>query len=90
MKSGTPSLGLLISLMMFPQIVETIYSPALTDITHHFSVGAAEGGLTLSVYFIAFALGIVVWGRLCDVLGRRTAMLGGLLCYAAGATLAGR
>ncbi len=88
MKDSRPSLSLLISLLMFPQIVETIYSPALTDITHHFSVSATDGGQTLSIYFIAFALGIVFWGRLCDVLGRRKAMLGGLLCYAVGAALA--
>lgn len=88
MKNAKPSLSLLVSLLMFPQIIETIYSPALTDITRHFSVSAADGGQTLSIYFIAFALGVVFWGRLCDVLSRRAAMLGGLLCYAAGVFLA--
>jgi MFS family permease len=38
---------------------------------------------TLSVYFLGFALGVVVWGHLCDRIGRRPAMLGGLALYAA-------
>lgn len=57
MEKPTPPLGLLISLLMFPQIVETIYSPTLPEISRVFAVSAASSGLTLSVYFIAFALG---------------------------------
>lgn len=59
-------LVLLTALMMFPQIVETIYSPALTHIAHGFKVGAEEAAQTLSLYFFAFALGVVFWGRVCD------------------------
>lgn len=88
MEKPTPPLGLLISLLMFPQIVETIYSPTLPEISRVFAVSAASSGLTLSVYFIAFAVGVVIWGRLCDVIGRRYAMLAGLLCYAIGAGIA--
>lgn len=38
------SLWLAIALMMFPQIAETIYSPALTDISNGFRVSANEAG----------------------------------------------
>ncbi|KLU19707.1 major facilitator transporter, partial [Proteus mirabilis] len=75
------SLWLAIALMMFPQIAETIYSPALTDIANGFHVGANEAGQTLSLYFFAFALGVIIWGRLCDVIGRRPTMLAGLFIY---------
>ena len=88
MPKKIPSIGLLVSLMMFPQIVETIYSPALTDISRAFDVTPESSSLTLSIYFMAFALGVVIWGRLSDLIGRRYAMLGGLICYALGSGLA--
>lgn len=82
MKIQKPTLSLVIVLMMFPQIVETIYSPALTDIAQGFNVDARSAGQTLSLYFFAFAIGVVTWGRLCDVIGRRSTMLLGLTIYA--------
>ncbi|MEG0278920.1 MAG: multidrug effflux MFS transporter [Morganella sp. (in: enterobacteria)] len=78
-----PTLALMVALMMFPQIAETIYSPALTDIAQGFGVNAAQAGQTLSLYFFAFAAGVVTWGRLCDIAGRRRTMLSGLVLYAA-------
>ncbi|GHY56353.1 MFS transporter [Vibrio cholerae] len=88
MISKVPPLWLAVVLMMFPQIVETIYSPALTDIAFQFNVSDAKASQTLSVYFLAFAVGVVFWGRLCDLIGRRPAMLAGLLTYGLGALLA--
>ncbi|MCU8001737.1 MULTISPECIES: multidrug effflux MFS transporter [Shewanella] len=83
-----PPLGLAVLLMMFPQIMETIYSPALPNIAEHFAVSIAGASQTLSVYFIAFAIGVFCWGRLADIIGRRKAMLAGLVCYAIGSALA--
>lgn len=76
-----PTLGLMVTLLMFPQIVETLYSPALGSIADGFSVSYQSAGQTLSVYFLAFALGVVVFGVLADRLGRRPAMLIGLGLY---------
>ncbi|VEB41676.1 Inner membrane transport protein ydhC [Chromobacterium violaceum] len=42
----------------------------------------------MSVYFLAFAAGVALWGWLSDALGRRPAMLLGLACYGAGSALA--
>ncbi|TCT38086.1 Bcr/CflA subfamily drug resistance transporter [Providencia alcalifaciens] len=75
------SLSLAIALMMFPQIVETLYSPALTDIAAAFQVNAEQASQTLSLYFFAFAFGVVFWGRMCDVIGRRPTILLGLFLY---------
>lgn len=75
------TLILAISMMMFPQIVETIYSPALTQISVGFQVSAVSASQTLSCYFFAFAIGVVIWGRLCDVIGRRPTILSGLAFY---------
>jgi Bcr/CflA subfamily drug resistance transporter len=81
-------LVLLTALMMFPQIVETIYSPALTGIASAFSVNASQAGQTLSLYFFAFAPGVVFWGRVCDLAGRRPAVLAGLTLYGMASLLA--
>ena len=77
----TLSLPLLIALMMFPQIVETIYSPALTDIATAFNVSQSDVGQTLSLYFVAFAFGVVIWGYSCDWLGRKPTVLIALFLY---------
>ena len=81
-------LALTVALLMFPLIAETLYSPVLTDISEHFRVTAEQASLTLSLYFIGFAAGVLVWGRLCDTLGRRPALLLGLLVYAVSAVIA--
>ncbi|ABC29700.1 Permease of the major facilitator superfamily [Hahella chejuensis KCTC 2396] len=89
MASHKPATGLLFTLLMFPQIAETIYSPALTDIAHHFATPERAAAQTLSIYFIAFAMGVGFWGGMADRIGRRPAMLWGLALYSlsAGAAL---
>ncbi len=72
---------LLMALIMFPQIVETIYSPALPAIAKSFSVSANQAGQTLSWYFLAFAMGVVIWGYACDIWGRRPTVLLALMVY---------
>ncbi|MDI3204954.1 MAG: Bcr/CflA family efflux MFS transporter [Azonexus sp.] len=81
-------LVLMVALLMFPQVTQTLYSPALTDIGQAFGVGSQSASQTLSVFFFGFALGVVVWGRLSDQLGRRPSMLMGLAVYALGSVLA--
>lgn len=81
-------LALLILLLGFPQLSETIYAPALTEIAQAYHVSAGQAQLTMSVYFLAFAFGVVCWGRCADVYGRRPALLSALGCYGAGAVLA--
>ncbi len=70
-------LSLAIALLMFPQIAQSMFSPALADIGRVMAVSATVASQILSVYFLAFAFGVVVWGRSCDWLGRRPSMLAG-------------
>lgn len=86
-KIRVPSLVLLIVLVGFPQISETIFTPSLPDIAHDFQTSMAMVQLTLSIYFLAFALGVFFWGWLSDFVGRRKAMLYGLLFYGLGSFL---
>lgn len=81
-------LVLAVALLMFPQIAQTLYSPALSNIGQAFTVTPQDAGQLLSVYFLAFALGVVVWGRLCDRFGRRPIMLSGLALYGGATCLA--
>ena len=80
-------IALAIALLMFPQIAQTLYSPALSDIGVVFAVEPQIAAQTLSVFFLAFAVGVVVWGRLCDRWGRRPTMLAGLTLYAVATVL---
>lgn len=83
-KISVPSLFLLTLLVAFPQLSETIYVPSLPDIARvlHTSDNAVQ--LTLSIYFIGFAVGVFVWGALSDRIGRRPAMLWGIFVYGIG------
>ncbi|WP_318489041.1 MFS transporter [Photobacterium leiognathi] len=78
MNNKNLSIFLLVGLIMFPQLLETMYSPALTSIKNHFSVSTSEATQALSVFFIVFAFGVVFWGSMCDVIGRRISTLCGL------------
>ncbi|WKY60697.1 multidrug effflux MFS transporter [Vibrio sp. SNU_ST1] len=83
-----PSLWQMMVLLMFPQVAETIYSPALASISQSFAVTNAQAAQTLSVYFSALAIGVVVWGILADKWGRRPIMLLGLTIFACSAITA--
>lgn len=78
---------LIVILMMFPQIAETIYSPILPELSTVFSISPETTSLTISLYFTAFAVGVVFWGIACDVIGRRASLILGLSLYAIGALL---
>ncbi|MCG7435879.1 multidrug effflux MFS transporter [Lysinibacillus fusiformis] len=86
-KQAVPSLLLMIVLVAFPQISETIYTPSLPDIADALGVSNSSVQLTLSIYFIGFALGVFCWGWISDIIGRRRAMLGGLVFYGVGSAL---
>ena len=83
-KHVAPSLLLMIVLVAFPQISETIYSPSLPDLSEALNASNRSVQLTLSIYFIGFAFGVFYWGWISDFIGRRPAMLGGLIFYSIG------
>ncbi|NUU62192.1 multidrug effflux MFS transporter [Paenibacillus agri] len=86
-KFAVPSLLLMIVLVAFPQISETIYTPSLPDLAAALGVSNSSVQFTLSIYFIGFALGVFCWGWLSDLIGRRPAMLGGLIVYGIGSLM---
>lgn len=80
-KRKAPPIWLLIPLIGFPQLSENIYSPALPAITDFLHTHNAYVQWTLSIYFIGFAFGVFLWGRLSDYIGRKPAMIAGLIIY---------
>ncbi|WP_283808930.1 MFS transporter [Vagococcus allomyrinae] len=83
----TPSLVLLITLVGFPQLSETIFTPSLPEIATALGVSMSTTQLTMSIYFFAFAFGVFFWGWLSDRVGRRPAMLYGISIYGLGSFL---
>lgn len=79
-----PSVWLLIFLVGFPQISETIYTPSLPELASLMHATGNQIQQTLSIYFLGFALGVLCWGILCDKVGRRPSMLYGILIYILG------
>ncbi|MET6996514.1 multidrug effflux MFS transporter [Chitinophaga defluvii] len=73
-----PPFWLLVILIGFPQISETIYTPALPQLAEHLHTSGNWMQASLSIYFAGFALGGLLWGRLADQQGRRPAMLYGV------------
>ena len=80
-RAKIPSLFLIILLVGFPQISETIYTPSLPDIAKTLSTSDELVQFTLSIYFIGFAVGVSLWGILADRYGRRPALVGGIALY---------
>lgn len=78
------SIGLLIALVGFPQISETIYTPALPSVADGLKTTASLVEATLAIYFFGFALGVLLWGTISDWSGRRKTMLTGLTVYGVG------
>ena len=75
------SIPLAVALIMFPQIIETMYSPALTSVKNSFRISENQAAQAMSIFFIAFAFGVVFWGRACDIIGRRPSTLLGLVVF---------
>lgn len=80
-KAAALSLPLIIILLGFPHVSETIYTPALPQMTQDLQTTAHLTELSLSIYFAGFALGVAFWGMCCDLLGRRPALLLGVTIY---------
>ncbi|WP_461244834.1 multidrug effflux MFS transporter [Secundilactobacillus muriivasis] len=79
-----PSILIIIALVGFPQISESIFAPVLPALSRAFNVSVQNSQLTMSSYFIGFAVGVVFWGWLSDRIGRRQAMLWGIVVYLIG------
>ena len=68
-------------LSTFAPISIDMYLPSLPAIGREFFASAGEVQLTLSAFFIGFALGQLFWGPLSDKFGRRPMLIAGVILY---------
>ncbi|MEA9393467.1 multidrug effflux MFS transporter [Acerihabitans sp. TG2] len=82
-------IALLAGLSAISTLSTNIILPAFPDIGEQLGVSARELGLTLSSFFITFALAQLVVGPLADRYGRKKLILGGLSIFIVGTVVGG-
>ncbi|WP_435922557.1 multidrug effflux MFS transporter [Paenibacillus sp. DYY-L-2] len=81
---GSTGLIAFIALMnMFIPLSTDLYLPALPKMSLYFGSNSAITNLTLSVFFIFYAAGILFWGPLSDKYGRKPILMAGNAIYIA-------
>jgi DHA1 family bicyclomycin/chloramphenicol resistance-like MFS transporter len=81
------TIALLAALAAIGALSTNIILPSFPAIAASLGASSAQLGLTLSVFFIVFAVGQLIVGPLSDRYGRRTLVIGGLLTFFAGGVL---
>lgn len=82
-------IALLAGLSAISTLSTNIILPAFPEISEQLGVSARELGLTLSSFFITFALAQLVIGPLADRYGRKKLILGGLSIFIVGTVVGG-
>ncbi len=79
---GARGLVVLIALLSaFVPLSTDLYLPALPGMSAYFNASADQINLTLSAFFVFYAIGTLFWGPLSDRFGRRPVLLVGLSVY---------
>ena len=74
-------LPLIIVLVAFGPVSTDLYLPSLPRLVQVFGASSASVQLTLSVFLVGFACGMLVYGPLSDRFGRRSVLMGGILLF---------
>lgn len=82
---GDRGLIVFIAIMnMFAPLSTDMYLPALPKMSQYFKSSATIANMTLSAFFLFYALGILLWGPLSDKFGRKPILLLGSSIYIIG------
>ena len=63
-----------------PFAIDT-YAPAFDNISNYFHISPNQVAISISTYFVGFAIGMLVWGALSDRFGRRKILIIGMFIY---------
>ena len=77
----------LVLMDMFIPFSTDMYLPALPAMSDHFNAPAFILNLTLSLFFLFYAIGILLWGPLSDRYGRKRVLLSGVMLYVVGSLI---
>ena len=80
------SVFLLVAFAVLPWLGENIYSPGLPLVAQGLGLTPSQGELTLSVYILGLVGGVLAWGPISDKIGRRRAVMCGLLVFTCACT----
>lgn len=72
---------------MFIPLSTDMYLPALPTMSEHLGTSASLVNITVTAFFVAYALGMLFWGPLSDKFGRRRMLLVGFGVYLAASAL---
>lgn len=87
MKQPQPILGktgmlfFLVIISAFPPLTIDLYLPALPQMVEVFNTDQSMVNLTLSSYFVTYAVGLLFWGPLSEKFGRKPILLIGIASY---------
>ncbi len=77
----TGMLFFLVIISAFPPLTIDLYLPALPQMVDVFNTDHAMVNLTLSSYFVTYAVGLLFWGPLSEKFGRKPILLIGIASY---------
>lgn len=81
---GTKALvGFIAFMNMFVPLSIDLYLPAMPEMGSHFQAGSLLVGMTLTAFFLMFALSIVFFGPVSDKYGRRKILISSTFLYIA-------
>ncbi|GLS89524.1 Bcr/CflA family drug resistance efflux transporter [Psychromonas marina] len=78
-KTGT--LIFLIVISAFPPLTMDLYLPALPQMVDLLNTNQSMVNLTLSAYFVTYAIGLLFWGPLSEKFGRKPILMTGITIY---------
>ncbi|WP_122055845.1 multidrug effflux MFS transporter [Vibrio sp. Evd11] len=71
----------LVIISAFPPLTIDLYLPALPQMVEVFNTDQSMVNLTLSSYFVTYAVGLLFWGPLSEKFGRKPILLIGIVSY---------
>ena len=83
-RNTVPPTWLIILMIGVPLFSETAYIPSLPDIAQTLSVPDALVEYTLTIYMFSFGLGMLLWGYLSDIWGRKPCVIFGFSIFIVG------